>query len=310
MRKKSLDCIYELAKQDSRVVYIGSDVGAETLEQFKKEMPDRFFMEGISEAHIIGMAAGLAKSGYIPYVNTIATFLTRRCYEQIVIDVCLQNLPVKLIANGGGLVYAPLGPTHMAVDDIGLMRLLPNMQIIAPCDAHEMREYMMKTIDIPGPVYVRVGKGDEPNISTEQKRLWKEPNEALIITTGVMIHQALKAIDLLQDKGVTCGLLHLPRIKPIDIDLVLTRIKETRLIITLEEHLRAGGLGSNILEILSDLHHINTPKILRLGLPDHFVELYGSQQELFQHYELDATGISQRVLQCLATINSNALLSL
>lgn len=299
MRKKSLDCIYELAKRDPRVVYIGSDVGAETLEQFRQEMPDRFFMEGISEAHIIGMAAGLAKAGYIPYVNTIATFLTRRCYEQITIDVCLQNLPVKLIANGGGLVYASLGPTHMAVDDIGLMRLLPNMNIIAPCDAHEMESLMMQTTALSGPVYVRVAKGDEPTISVDKNNVWKKPGEALIITTGVMPHQALKAIDLLEEQGVSCGLLHLPIVKPIDRDLILTHIKEVSLIITLEEHLKAGGLGSNILEILSDLHDINTPKVLRLGLPDHFVELYGSQQELFQHYGLDAKSISQKILQCL-----------
>lgn len=304
MRKKSLDCIYELAKQDPRVVYIGSDVGAETLEQFRQEMPDRFFMEGISEAHIIGMAAGLAKAGYIPYVNTIATFLTRRCYEQITIDVCLQNLPVKLIANGGGLVYAPLGPTHMAVDDIGLMRLLPNMNIIAPCDANEMENWMMQTTAISGPVYVRVAKGDEPTISLNKNNLWKKPGEALIITTGVMPHQALKAIDLLEEQGISCGLLHLPIVKPIDRDLILTHIKSVSLVITLEEHLKAGGLGSSVLEIVSDLHYINTPKMLRLGLPDHFVELYGSQQELFQHYGLDAKGISQKILRCLNPITS------
>lgn len=306
MRKQSLECIYELAKKDSRIVYIGSDVGAETLEQFRKEMPDRFFMEGISEAHIIGMAAGLAKSGYIPYVNTIATFLTRRCYEQIVIDVCLQNLPVKLIANGGGLVYAPLGPTHMAVDDIGLMRLLPNMHIIAPCDAHEMQQYMMKTIDMPGPVYMRVAKGDEPTISAEKNHLWKKPGEALIITTGVMIHQALKAIDLLHEKDIDCGLLHLPIIKPLDKALILKNIQNVALIVTLEEHMKAGGFGSSILEILSDnLHPADLPKILRLGLPDQFVELYGSQQALFKHYQLDPVGISQQVLRyCCASMTN------
>src|SRR3990167_2791285 len=223
MREKSLECVYELAKRDSRIVYIGSDVGAETLEQFKKEMPDRFFMEGISEAHIIGMAAGLAKSGYIPYVNTIATFLTRRCYEQIAIDVCLQNLPVKLIANGGGLVYAPLGPTHMAVEDIGLMRLLPNMHIIAPCDADEMENFMMQTPDIAGPVYVRIAKGDEPSITNKIQNLQTKHSKVLLITTGIMAHIALQVIELFEKKGVLCGLLHLPLIKPINKDFILSR---------------------------------------------------------------------------------------
>ena len=112
MRQTCLTQIYELAKRDPRVVFIGSDLGAETLEPFRLEMPERFFMEGVSEANIIGMAAGLAIEGFVPYVNTIATFLTRRCFEQTVLDVCLHNLPVRLIGNGGGLVYAPLGPTH------------------------------------------------------------------------------------------------------------------------------------------------------------------------------------------------------
>ena len=138
MRKTCLDVVYELAKQDERVVFIGSDLGAGTLDQFRDEMPDRFFMEGVSEQNLIGMAAGLALEGFIPYVNTIATFITRRCYEQLAVDLCLHNLPVKLIANGGGLVYAPLGPTHLAIEDMAILRALPRMTVLAPCDKEEM----------------------------------------------------------------------------------------------------------------------------------------------------------------------------
>ena len=134
MRKTSLDTVYEMARNDPRVVFIGSDLGAGTLDQFKEEMPERFFMEGVTEQNIIGMAAGLAMEGYIPYVNTIATFITRRCFEQVAVDLCLHNLPVRLIGNGGGLVYAPLGPTHLAVEDMAIMRSLPNMTVVAPVD--------------------------------------------------------------------------------------------------------------------------------------------------------------------------------
>ena len=119
------------------------------------EMPDRFFMEGVSEANIIGMAAGLAMDGFIPYVNTIATFLTRRCFEQISIDLCLHNLSVRLIANGGGLVYAPLGPTHIAIDDVALMRTQPNMTIVSPSDAQEMK-CLCETLKWNGPIYIRM----------------------------------------------------------------------------------------------------------------------------------------------------------
>ena len=142
MRKTCLDMVYELAKADDRIVFIGSDLGAGTLSEMQKNMPERFFMEGVSEANIIGMAAGLAMDGFIPYVNTISTFITRRCYEQIAIDLCLHNLPVKLIANGGGLVYAPLGPTHLAIEDIAIMRSLPNMNIVSSSDAEEMKRFM------------------------------------------------------------------------------------------------------------------------------------------------------------------------
>ena len=124
--------VHKLAARDERVLYIGSDPGAGTLRAMSKEFPSRHLIEGISEAHIIGMSAGLAMEGYVPYVNTIATFLTRRCYEQVAVDLCLHNLPVRLIANGGGLVYAPLGPTHQAIEDIAIMRALPNMTVVCP----------------------------------------------------------------------------------------------------------------------------------------------------------------------------------
>ena len=159
MRKTSLNCVHELALKDSRVVFIGSDLGVGVLEKMKQEIPDRFIMEGVSEQHIIGMAAGMAMDGFIPYVNTIATFLTRRCFEQNVIDLGLHNSNVRLIANGGGLVYAPLGPTHLAIEDIAIMRTIPNMTIVAPADAEEMRRFMVQTVDYKGPIYIRLAKG-------------------------------------------------------------------------------------------------------------------------------------------------------
>ena len=121
MRKTALECVHKLAQHDKRVLFIGSDLGHGVLDKMKNELPDQFFMEGVSEQYIIGMAAGLAMEGFIPYVNTIATFLTRRCYEQVAVDLCMQDLPVRLIANGGGGVYAPLGPTHLAIEDIAIM---------------------------------------------------------------------------------------------------------------------------------------------------------------------------------------------
>jgi len=205
MRKTSLECIYQLALADERVVFIGSDLGAGVLDEFRKEMPNRWFMEGVAEQHILGMAAGLAIEGFLPYVNTIATFITRRCFEQIVVDLCLHELPVRLIGNGAGLVYAPLGPTHQAIEDIAIMRSVPNMTIVAPCDADEMNRVMSQTLDWPGPVYVRLGKGGDPIVSKENEdfRLGKavvmrEPGKVLLVSTGVMTQKSIEAADALQ----------------------------------------------------------------------------------------------------------------
>src|SRR3984885_5413933 len=193
MRKEAMAGIYELAQRDPRVVFIGSDLGAGTLDDMRREMPDRWFMEGVSEQAIIGMAAGLAMDGFIPYINTIATFLTRRCLEQLAIDLCLHRLPVRLIASGGGAVYAPLGPTHMALDDIALLRALPGMTIVAPCDAPEMGRVMDASLDVPGPLYVRIAKGGDPVISRSDAGfaigravLYEEPGEVLFVSTGPM----------------------------------------------------------------------------------------------------------------------------
>src|SRR5579864_3303008 len=167
MRNTAMNMVHKLAARDERVLYIGSDPGAGTLRAMSKEFPSRHLIEGISEAHIIGMSAGLAMEGYVPYVNTIATFLTRRCYEQVAVDLCLHNINVRLIANGGGLVYAPLGPTHLAIEDIAIYRALPNMTILAVADAREMRRAMPATLNWPGPIYIRLGKGHDPVVTAE-----------------------------------------------------------------------------------------------------------------------------------------------
>ena len=165
MRQTALNTVHELALEHPRVLFIGSDLGVGTLKGLRADRPDQFLMEGICEANIVGMAAGLAMEGFVPYFNTIATFLTRRCLEQVTIDLCLHNLPVRLLGSGGGLVYAPLGPTHLAFEDIALLRTMPNMAIVAPADADEMRRIVRASLDWPGPLYIRIAKGGDPVIS-------------------------------------------------------------------------------------------------------------------------------------------------
>lgn len=300
MRATSLNMVHELARRDPRVVFVGSDLGAGALDAMRKEFPDRFYMEGVSEAAIIGLAAGLAMDGYIPYVNTIATFLTRRCYEQVAVDLCLHNLPVRLIANGGGLVYAPLGPTHMAIEDIAIMRALPNMAVTAVADAEEMKRFMLATLDHPSPIYIRLGKGGDKVVTPADQQFvlgkafeLKPAKDVAFITTGVMASRALGAAEILARRDIAAGVLHVPTVKPLDEAAVLALAARVPRLVTVEEHSRVGGLGSAVAELIID-KGLKTP-LLRLALPDRFPEDYGSQEHLLEAAGLDPQGISEAV---------------
>jgi transketolase len=303
MRKRSLDMVYELAKKDERIVFIGSDLGAGTLDNFRKEIPSRFFMEGVSEQNIVGMAAGMALEGRVVYVNTIATFLTRRCFEQVVLDLGLHNVNVRLIANGGGVVYAPLGPTHLAIDDIAIMRAVPNMTVVAPCDAEEMTRLMPQTVDYPGPIYIRLGKGGDPVVSDPAKpfRIGKaiemtSGDDVLLVTTGVTLKIALEAAAALKAQGTSATVLHMHTVKPLDTEALLSHASRVKAIVTIEEHTIVGGLGGAVAEVLAEAGFNPAKRFKRIGIPDVFPHGYGSQATMMQHY-----GITTE--QTIATVN-------
>ncbi len=304
MRKASLDMVHDLAKKDSRVVFVGSDLGAGVLDAMKDEMPDRYFMEGVLEQGMIGMAAGLAMEGFVPYLNTIATFMTRRCFEQVVVDLALHRLPVRLISSGGGLVYAPLGPTHLAVEDIAIMRAVPNMTVFCASDAVEMRRFMSKSVDWPGPIYIRLGKGGDPVIADQDSDfeigtgIWyRREGEVCLISTGVMTARCLETADILSQQGVSCSVLHLHTVKPLDSASVRAAAGASKLMVTVEEGVLAGGLGSAVLECLAD--SALTCGVLRLGIPDVFAKNYGTQDELLESYGLQPRQIAESVLRRL-----------
>jgi transketolase len=310
MRQACLDMVYELAKADRRIFFIGSDLGAGTLKQFQAEMPDRFFMEGVSEANMIGMAAGLALEGKIVYANTIATFLTRRCFEHITLDLCLHNVRVRLIGNGGGLVYAPLGPTHLAVEDIAIFRALPRMTILAPADASEMRRLMPLTVDHQGPIYIRIAKGGDPIVTDDSVpfRIGKvfpmrEGGDALIVSTGVMLKRGLDAAELLHAAGLEASVLHVPTVKPLDQAMILDYAARVPLIVTVEEHTIIGGLGSAVAELLAEAGFSSAKRFKRIGIPDVFPDKYGSQDTLLAHYDITAQNIFDTImkLRCAQT---------
>jgi transketolase len=302
MRKASLDMVHALAREDERVVFIGSDLGPDTLAGMRAEMPSRFFMEGVSEAHVIGMAAGLAMEGYVPYVNTIATFITRRCFEQVALDLCLQNLPVRLIGNGGGVVYAPLGPTHLAIEDIAIMRALPNMAVTAVADADEMKRMMRASLEWPGPLYIRLAKGGDPVVTKGMDGFvigkayeMRKPGRVGLVATGVMTGRALQAANILAQQGIAAGVLHVPTIKPLDVETLHRFARDTELLVTLEEHVRSGGLGTAVLETLSDSGALKALDLVRMGIPDSFATQYGSQDALLEGYGLQPDQIAMQI---------------
>jgi transketolase len=302
MRQTSLNMVHEMAREDKRVLFIGSDLGAGTLEKMRQELPAQWYMEGVAEQNLIGMSAGLALEGFVPYINTIATFLTRRCFEQVAIDLCLHNLPVRLLASGGGYVYAPLGPTHLAHEDIAILRTLPNMTIIAPSDAQEMRRTMRASLTWPGPMYIRFGKGGDPVVSSDDrgfeigKAIEMRPGRDLVmITTGVMTGRCLQAAETLSAKGIAAGVLHMHTIKPLDAAAILAVAGATTRIVTVEEHALVGGLGSAVLEVLSDADLPRPPRVLRLGFPDAFAKKYGSQDDLLRDCGLQPDQLATRI---------------
>jgi transketolase len=309
MRKTCLDQVYKLAKQDPRIVFIGSDLSPGLLGQMKKEMPERWYMEGIMEQNVVGMAAGMALEGFIPYANTIATFFTRRAYEQVAIDLCLHNLPVRLISNGGGLVYAPLGPTHLAIEDLAIMRALPNMTIVAVCDADEMIRLMDASVDWPGPIYIRLAKGGDPVVSRDEggfaigkaipMRRARSRRSIVLMATGVMTTNCLAAADLLSKDGHDVSVVHFHSIKPLDEEAVLEFARDGELVATVEEGTVIGGFGSAVTDVLVEKLGSSLPALVRIGLPDAFPHKYGLQEELFEVYGLAPSQIAARVSKSL-----------
>jgi transketolase len=303
--------VYELAKRDERVVFIGSDLSPGLLSKMQQEFPERFYMEGVYEANIIGMAAGLAMEGYIPYVNTIATFLTRRCYEQIAVDICMHNLPIRLIANGGGVVYAPLGPTHLATEDISIMRALPNMTVVSVSDAEEITRLMHATLDWPQPIYIRLGKGGDEVVSQADKpfaigktiNLYQTAGERnlsiLLISTGVMTQRTLKVAQALETSGIHATVLHCHTVKPLDVESILHHAKQADLVVTVEENTLIGGLGSAVTDCLLEALGKNIPLIQRFGLPDRFPDKYGSQELLLDYFGLNVDKLCSNITETI-----------
>jgi len=307
VRRTILRGVYELAQQDERVVFIGSDISKRDLAAFAAEYPDRYIMEGVTEQHVIGLAAGLAMSGKIPYINTIATFLTRRCFEQIVIDLCMHHQPVRLIGSGGGTVYAPLGGTHLSLEDMAILRAVPRMTVVACSDAEEMERFLPTTLAYPGPIYIRLAKGGDNVVPHDgspfeigKAYLKRTGSDALLVGTGTTTLRCLQAAELLSAQGVEAAVLHVPTVKPFDTEALVTHARGVRAVVSAEEGVRNGGLGSAVAEAVLEAGFPDAKRFARLGFPDAYLEHFGSQNEIMARYGLTGEGIAQRTAELLA----------
>ena len=305
MRQKALSTVYELAKQDPRIVFIGSDLGAGTLKEMKEKLPKQFFMEGISEQHVVGFAAGLAQEGFIPYINTIGTFLTRRSFEQVSIDIGLHNLPVRLLASGGGMVYAPLGPTHTAIEDFSLMLSVPNMKVFAPADAYEMENLLHSVVNDPNPHYIRFGKGGEDIVTDKFLEFEMKPkvfgdndSKVIVFTTGIMLQHCLAAREILSQTAITVTVIHCSYLNNLSLENISPIMKLASLVLCVEEHVPRGGLFTQLIHEYVKFQ-IPTSNLHQVSLQGSFSHNYGSQADHLEFNGLTAPKIAIRIASIL-----------
>ena len=304
MRKAALETIGQMVEEDPKVIFVGSDLGAGTLDEVRDKHPERILMEGIAEQHLVGFAAGLALEGFVPFVHTISTFLTRRAFEQVAIDVALDSLPVILVGAGGGVVYAPLGPTHQAIDDFALMTSIPGMTVAAPADPLEMDAMLRLLRAQERPAYVRIAKGGEPVITSElpvmklgKMRLLARGDKVAILTSGALVHECLSALNKLGKDRQHISLAHFPFISPLDREAILSLSASHLRLVVIEEHIPQGGLSSAVANLLAKTGFL--PPLTCITLPNSYSSKYGSQTDHWGLHGMDAEGIASTILELL-----------
>jgi transketolase len=285
MRNAFINTLIELAEKDKNIYLLTGDLGFSILEKFSQKFPERFINCGVAEQNMMGVAAGLALSGKKPYVYSIIPFITMRCLEQIRNDVCYQNLDVKIIGVGSGLAYGSLGATHHAIEDIAILRALPNMTVLSPGDPVETKELVLKSYQTKNPTYLRLNKSGEkilynfnPEIEIGKPSILKEGENGAIIATGIFVGLGMEIIERLKEKGYNFKLISLHTLKPIDKETLLRELKDKQIVFTLEEHNIIGGLGSAVAEILIEASYKGFFK--RIGILDKYFSEVGETQYL------------------------------
>lgn len=295
--------LLELGRRRKDVVVLDADLSGSTkTAKFANAFPERFFNVGVSEQDMIGTAGGLSLTGKIPFASTFAVFETGRAWEQVRQTICYSRLNVKLVATHSGVTVGEDGASHQALEDIAVMRVLPEMTVIVPSDGFETEQVIAAIAEYDGPVYVRLGRGKVPPVMPEDYRfeigkayIFNLGRDVNIIATGIMVSESLKARDILKEEGIDAGVINMSTIKPLDRETVLRAADTSKIIITAEEHSIIGGLGSAVCEVLSEERPV---RVKRIGVRDRF-GCSGKPEELMRLYGLTAADIVNTVHQCL-----------
>ena len=297
--------LLEIAKKDPRIHMVLADIGYGEIEPFRDTFPERYYNVGVAEQNMTGVACGIAMEGNIAITYSIANFPTLRCLEQIRNDVCYHNANVKIVIIGGGVSYGPLGMSHHSTEDIAIMRALPNMVVVVPCDNYEAVAATHAMIEYDGPLYYRCGYKGEKDIHSGpvdfkigKAITVREGKDITLMFAGPVGLNVLKAAELLEKEGISCRVVSMHTIKPIDKDAIKDAVENTGGIVTIEEHNLSGGLGSAVAEVICD--EALVPKVFkRIALPDVNVALIGHQEWIREQYGMDVEGIAKQIKETL-----------
>ncbi|MBB3187208.1 transketolase family protein [Microbacter margulisiae] len=297
MRTAFINQLIEEATHNEKIFLLVGDLGFSVIEPFAERFPERYLNVGIAEQNMAGIAAGLAMEGYCVFIYSIGNFPTLRCMEQIRYDICYHNLNVKIVAVGGGYAYGPLGTSHHATEEIGMLRTIPNLVVCAPGDPFEAKAITTFCCNYQGPCYIRIGKAGEPLVHKgpiehlqlgEILKIQEGENKVAVLSTGAMLKYV---VDFVKDNNIKASVYSFPFAKPIDIEVLAAICKTHQKIITIEEHQKAAGFGSVVLESINDLIEAGSlstfPFIKRIGIQDCFASVAGSQGYLRQQAGLE-----------------------
>lgn len=305
MRTAYLNTLFELASRDKNVFALISDNGAIVYDKYRKFLGEQYFNLGISEQNMLGIAAGMANCGKIPFAYTIGAFLSYRALEFIRNDICLQNMNVKIVGTGAGMVYSALGPTHHCTEDIGCIRSLPNLVILSPASPLEVRKAVETAYRYTGPVYLRLGTNSEQEVYKEDYHfemgkgvLLFDGDDITIIGTGNILTEVLEARKLLEEQGVSAQIINIHTIKPFDEEIIKEAIDKTKRIVVVEDHDIIGGLGSAVAEVIAEKG--KEIKFSRIGIKESFAVGYGTYDDMKRQNRIDAKSI---FLKCMDICN-------